>query len=86
MTNDFVVKLVDGALNKCTDLRLGTRLLILIDGIQERDGWWYVPVYGETGIHRLYDFYDSLARAEEELEASGLNIQLIPANAPELVC
>ena len=79
---DSVVKLVDGALKKHTDPRLKTQLLILIDGIQQQaDGWWVVPVYPAQEVPRLYDLYDSLAMAEEELEASGFKIQLVPAHS-----
>ncbi|HLX59933.1 MAG TPA: hypothetical protein VKX17_01505 [Planctomycetota bacterium] len=85
MTPDVVVKLVSSALNKHADPRLGTQLLILIEGIQQRDGWWIVPVYPAQDVPRMYDMYNSLAMAEEELETSGLKIQLIPAHAPESV-
>jgi hypothetical protein len=83
---DTVVKLVDGALKKHADPRLGTQLLIQIDGIREdSDGWWVVPVYPEKEVRKIYDLYDSLAMAEEELESSGLKIQLVPAHVPEAV-
>jgi hypothetical protein len=83
-----IVKLVDGALTNHTNPNLGTRLLILVPGIRERDGWWYVPVYPEREVKNLYDMYDSIAMAMEELErlaSSGVRIQIVPALSPEPV-
>ena len=80
--------LVGEAVKKHTDPRLGTRLLVLASDIRVRDGWWCVPVYPEHEVKNLYDMYDSLANAMEELEeleGGGLKIQIVPALSPEPV-
>ena len=85
MTKNRIIKLVGDALKKGTDPRLGAELLVLSDGIRKSEDWWYVPVYPVPEVRRLYDLYNSLAMAAEELDKKGVKIQLIPAHAPESV-
>jgi hypothetical protein len=45
---------------------------------QDRD-WWHVPVQPSRRIESTSQFYDVLARVEEELDAErGLNVLLVP--------
>ena len=84
MSKSQVIKFVSAALKKRINPSLkNTELLVLADGIYKRENWWYVPVYPKPETERLYDVYDSLAMAAEELDDTGLKIQLVPAHLPE---
>ena len=81
MNNETVVKLVSDALRKFSDDKLGTELLIDTKALRydKSDDWWYVPVKPANQLKRIYDFYDVLAQAEEELQSHDQKIALVPA-------
>lgn len=79
-TLEGTIKLVSGALKKFTRPELGAEILIYTKSVRHdrNNDWWYVPVYPSRDIDRVYDYYDILAKVEEELQAHRQKIALIP--------
>ena len=59
-------------------------LEMLEEGIRREDGWWFVPVRPGQKRERGFEYYDLVARIEEELQdEKDLNIALMPAGPDE---
>jgi hypothetical protein len=78
MTRKEVIRIVHECLKKHKDKNWP--LEVLEDGVRQDDDWWYVPVRPGQKRERGFEYYDLLARIEEELEdQKELNILLVPA-------
>ena len=72
------IALVRDALKKYARPELGAEILIYTKSVRREDDWWFVPVYPSKAIDRVYEYYDILAKAEEELQQNDQKIALVP--------
>lgn len=55
------------------------RLSVVVDGIRQEDGWWYVPVTPDRGGVRAHEYAELLTGAENvPCEREGVKVLLIP--------
>jgi len=58
----------------------GITLDVLTDGVRQDQDWWYVPVRPSAKPPRRYEYYETLAAVENELqESEHLTVLLVPA-------
>jgi len=55
------------------------RLEVFEPGVRRDDDWWYVPVCARQPDIRAFEYAALLNRIEEEFEAEGTGLLLIPA-------
>jgi hypothetical protein len=58
----------------------GATLEVLTEGIRQDQEWWYVPIQPSIQPARRYEYYETLAEVENELQKSDhLTVLLVPA-------
>ena len=58
----------------------GATLEVLTTGIRHDQEWWYVPIKPSIQPARRYEYYETLAEVENELQKSEhITVLLIPA-------
>ena len=62
----------------------GVTLEVLPHGVRQDEGWWYVPVRPSSEPARRYEYYETLAEVENELQKSDrLTVLLVPSPPEE---
>jgi hypothetical protein len=57
----------------------GATLEVLPEGIRQDQEWWYVPIRPSIQPTRRYEYYETLADVEKEVEKSDhLTVLLVP--------
>ena len=60
----------------------GATLEALEDGMRQDHDWWYVPIRPSFQPARRYEYYETLAQVETDLQKSDhLTVLLVPAPA-----
>jgi hypothetical protein len=58
----------------------GVTLEVVPDGVRQDQDWWYVPVRPSAQPARRYEYYETLAEVENELQKSEqVTVLLVPA-------
>ncbi len=58
----------------------GATLEVLTEGIRHEQEWWYVPIRPSVQPARRYEYYETLAEVENEVQKSEhLTVLLVPA-------
>lgn len=60
----------------------GITLEVVEQGVRHEDYWWYVPIRPSKEPQKRYEFYETLADVENELEENEhLKVLLVPAGS-----
>jgi len=80
ITKDEIIKQVAKRLRKYR--RQGAPLHIVDAGVEQKEGWWYVPISPEDPIKKPWPYYEFLTDIEEEFEdEAGVDLLLVPVAA-----
>ncbi len=62
----------------------GVTLEVVPDGVRQDQDWWYVPVRPSAQPAKRYEYYETLAEVENELQKSEqVTVLLVPAAPPD---
>ena len=54
------------------------------EDIQQDGDWWYVPVWPEQNIDRIYEVFGDMAEVESDIQENhDLNVLLVPTQPPK---
>ncbi len=57
----------------------GATLDVLTSGIRHEQEWWYVPIVPDRELARRYEYYETLADVERELQQQeNLTVLFVP--------
>ena len=60
----------------------GASLAVLASGIRHEQEWWYVPIVPDREPARRYEYYETLAEVERELQQQeNLTVLFVPTTS-----